>query len=204
LEQHIDNLQRLIGLGKPVRLVVGGLHGCEGIATEPILIGVSKRVKKGILILCNLSKKWKYISTLSPDYYQTKIGKRLLSLIRKYKPEIYIELHSYRRNTYSKLIDPCRKEKMGVPPLIDLEDGILLGSVSPCIRTSEFRKYDLCLTLDIPADLKDTYKVIKILNMAIASRDRFEFLEKLRRRYPVQVRMAEKNFYEYFKDIEPL
>jgi len=193
----------ITGLGKPVRLVVGGLHGREGIVTESILRGASKEVKKGSLILCNLSKRSRYISTLSLAYYQTKIGKHLLFLIRKYKPEIYIELHSYRRNVYSKLTDPYRKKRMGVPPLIDLEDGILLGSVSPYIRTSEFRKHDLCLTLDVPAELKDVYKVIKILNMVIASQDRFEFLEKLRERYPVQVRIAEKIFYEYFKEITP-
>ena len=193
----------IIGLGKPVRVILGGLHGREGILTEPILRGVSKEVKKGSLILCNLSKRSRYISTLNRAYYQTKTGKRLLSLIRKHKPEIYIELHSYRRTVYSKLTDPYRKEKMGVPPLIDLEDGILLGSVSPNIRISEFRKHDLCLTLDVPAELNDTYKVIKILNMAIASPSRFGFLKKLREMYPTQLRKAEKNFCEYFKEIEP-
>ncbi|MFX0200288.1 MAG: DUF2119 family protein [Candidatus Hodarchaeota archaeon] len=195
---------KIIGLGKPVRLFVGGLHGSEGIVTEPILREVSKEVEKGSLILRNFSKRTRYISTLCLAYYQTKTGKSLLSLIRKHMPEIYIELHSYRRNAYSKLTAPNRKEKIGVPPFTDLEDEILLGSVSPHIRTSEFRKHDLCLTLDIPADLKDTYKVIKILNWAIASRDKFEFLEKLRARFPAQVQTAEKKFFEYFKDIEPL
>ncbi|MGQ9642063.1 MAG: DUF2119 family protein [Candidatus Bathycorpusculaceae bacterium] len=46
----------IVGLCKPVRLIVGGVHGSEGIATEPILKSVSKRVKKGSVILCNLSK----------------------------------------------------------------------------------------------------------------------------------------------------
>ena len=193
----------IIGFGKPVRLIVGGLHGCEGIVTEPILRKISKRSKNEALSCVNLSKRCRYVSTINPTYYQTEIGKRLLSLIRKYKPEIYIELHIYRRNVYSKLMDPYREEKIGVPALIDLGDGILLGSVSPYIRTSQFSKYDLCLTFDIPSDLKDVYKVIQILNLAVDSRDRFEFLETLREEYPEQVRMAEKNFYRYFKNLWP-
>ncbi len=190
----------VIGIGEPVRLVIGGVHGREGIITEPILKGVSKRVTSGSLVICNLSRSSRYVSTLNPAYYQTRIGRRLLSLIRKYRPEIYIELHSYRRRAYSKLTDPQRKEKTGVPPLIDLEEGILLGSVSPQIRNSEFSKYDLCLTLDFPADLKYPLKVIKILNMAIASWSRLEFLEKLGEKYPVKVKEAEKNYYQYFKE----
>jgi hypothetical protein len=193
----------IVGLGEPVRLIVSGVHGSEGIVTAPILKSVSKRVKDGSVILCNLSKGGKYASTLSPVYYQTRIGRRLLSLIRGYKPEIYIELHSYERKNYSKLTDPSRRKRMGVPPMIYLEDGILLGSVSPHIRTSEFGKYDLCLTLDVPVDLGDTHVVTRILNMVIASSNKFEFLEKLRKRYPMQVKIAEKYFYEYFKDIEP-
>ncbi len=190
------------GYGKPIRFIVGGLHGSEGYITEPILIDVSKEVRRGSLILCNLTKKSVYVSTLNLGYYQTKIGKTLLLLIRIFKPEIYIELHSYRRKLYSKLTDPNRKLKMGVPPLIDLDDGILIGSVSPHIRTTEFKKYDLCLTIEIPSDLTYKYKVINILNMAILSRDKIEFYEKLREKYPVRVRIAEKTFYEYLKEIE--
>jgi len=200
---------RDIGFGKPVKLIVGGLHGNEGIVTEHILREILNRVHRvklrGRLILCNLTKKEKYISTLCATYYQTDAGKRLLSLIRNYKPEIYIELHSYGKKAYSKLTHPRRKEFFGVPPLVDLEDGILLGSISPHIRTSEFRNHDLCLTLEIPKDLNgDTErKVIKILTLAITSHSQFVFLERLREMYPSQIRIAEKDFYEYFNGIKP-
>jgi hypothetical protein len=191
----------MIGLDHPVRLIVGGLHGSEGVKTEPILKEVSRNVEKGSLILCNLSRRVRYISTINKAYYSTTIGIRLLNLIRRYRPEIYIELHSYSKKAYPKLTDPFRKEKKGVPPLIELEDGILLGSVSPHIRASEFRKNDLCITLDLPFELKNTIKILQILNTSIASQDRLELLEKLREKYPLQVLLAERRYYEFLMDI---
>ena len=68
----------IIGFGKPVRLIVGGLHGCEGIVTEPILRKISKRSKNEALSCVNLSKRCRYVSTINPTYYQTEIGKHLL------------------------------------------------------------------------------------------------------------------------------
>jgi hypothetical protein len=193
----------VIGFGRPVKLFVGGLHGREGSITEPILRRVSREIEEGSLILCNLSTRSKYITTLNPAYYQTKTGRKLLSLIREYKPEIYIELHSYKRGSYSRLTSPNRRSRMGVPPLVELEDGILFGSISPQIRMSEFKRDDLCLTFDVPETNMDDGKVIEILNRVNLSLDRFDYLERLREMYPEQVRIAENNFYNYFRDVTP-
>ena len=193
----------VIGSGKPVRLFVGGLHGREGSITESILNRVSREIEKGSLIISNLSTRSKYVTTLNPAYYRTKTGRKLLSLIREYKPEIYIELHSYKRSSYSRLTSPSRRSRMGVPPLVELEDGILLGSISPQIRMSEFIRDDLCLTLDVPETSIDDDKVVEILNRANLSLDRFDYLERLRKMYPEQVRIAEINFHDYFRDTTP-
>jgi hypothetical protein len=191
----------MVGFGHPVRLFVGGLHGREGVVTEPLLRAVSKVVPTGSLILCNFTVKTRYVSTLNAAYYSTKLGRRLVTLIRTHKPEIYIELHSYRRKAYTRLTDPKRQAKTGVPPLTDLDDALLLGSVSPHIRTSEFRSHDICLTLDIPWDYTEPEKVIAFLNLAVTSRDRVELLHRLRERYPIQFRAAEATFQAYFKAI---
>jgi hypothetical protein len=193
----------VIGFGKPVRLFVGGLHGLEGSITESILRRVSRKIEKGSLIICNLTIRSKYVTTLNPAYYQTETGRQLLSLIREYKPEIYLELHCYRRGSYSRLTSPNRRNRIGVPPLVELEDGILLGSISPQIRMSEFKRDDLCLTFDVPEANMDDDKVIKILNRANLSLDKFDYLERLRKMYPEQIRIAEINFHNYFKDVTP-
>ena len=136
------------GFGRPVKLLVGGLHGNEGKTTAKILQELSGvKVEKGRVVLCNLSKKSKYVSTLNPVYYDTGEGKGLLSVIRRFKPEIYIELHSYISRNCEKLTDPVRRLKAGVPPFIELENGILLGSVSPNLRTQEFARNDFCLSV---------------------------------------------------------
>jgi len=70
----------------------------------------------------------KYISTLNPLYYQSEAGKAVLYLIDHYKPDMYIELHCYKRENFDSLTDLDRKKKIGVPPLIELEEGVLIGS----------------------------------------------------------------------------
>ncbi|MCX9088283.1 MAG: DUF2119 family protein, partial [Candidatus Methanoperedens sp.] len=40
--------------------------------------------------------------------------------------------------------------KIGVPPFTELEEKVLIGSVSPLIRTSEFSRDDFCFTLEMP------------------------------------------------------
>ena len=40
----------------------------------------------------------------------------------------------------SNLYDPDRKSKAGVPPLIELEYGVLISSVAPYLRKKIFQK----------------------------------------------------------------
>ena len=89
----------MIGFDNPVRLIVGGLHGSEGVKTGPLLRDVSRTVEKGRLILCNLSRRVRYISTINKAYYSTQIGSRLLNLILRYRPKIYIELQLARASS---------------------------------------------------------------------------------------------------------
>lgn len=195
---------RVSGFGRPVKLLVGGLHGDEGKITVKALQELSRvRVEKGRVVLCNLSEKSKYVSTLNPAYYETENGKRLLSLIRGFKPEIYVEIHSYNSRNYWKLTDPVRRLKAGVPPFIDLKNGILLGSVSPNLRTQEFTKNDFCLGVEIPSNLSDCSILIHCLAMIIKSSGRFEILSNLRTEYPTKIRKAERWFRRFFGNLQP-
>lgn len=194
----------VVGDGKPIRLFVGGLHGREGRLTEGILRELSKySPKEGKAVFCNLSRKGKYISTLDCDYFRTTIGNRLLHLIHRYKPRIYLELHSYNPKYYRNLTHPSRKERKGVPALIELERGILMGSVSPCIRTREFQRDDFCFMLDVPSDIADIDPVVTLSRMVLRSRNRSEFLNGFRKRYREQIDEAERNFRKFYKSLEP-
>ena len=57
---------------------------------------------------------------------------------------------------------------------------------------------------NVPETNMNDEKVIEILNRANLSLGRFDYLDRLREMYPEQVRIAEINFYDYFRDITPL
>jgi hypothetical protein len=182
----------------PKRLFVGGVHGKEGLTTINALSKIeSKDVGDGDLVICNFEQS-SYISTLDKSYYDSKIGKGLLSLIKKYEPVIYLELHCYHLKNYHRLTDENRKNNEGVPPLIELEEGVLMGSISPLIRTTFFKRYDFSFILETPCEPPPEAKAVylEIIKMVAASRNRFEILKKLKASYPRQVEKA----VEYFLD----
>jgi hypothetical protein len=185
----------------PIKLFVGGLHRNEGEVTRPILeeLAKSKFGNGKSVVVPDIGGK-RYISTLMNKYYQTQEGRKLLSLIREYKPKIYFELHAYRPFAYKLLTDPERKEKKGVPPLVELEKGVLMGSVSPIIRFSEFRGDDLCFLLEVPKYNNEGAKdaVLDLLRVASVSGSRFELLGEYMRRYPGAMTEGAKLYYEYF------
>ena len=118
----------------PTRLFIGGVHGREGLTTINLINELNDDdVNGGKLLLYNCDES-KYLSTLDPGYYKSQMGKKILNLIKTYKPTIYVELHCYKPESYLKLIDPDRKSKAGVPPLIELEYGVLISSVAPYLR----------------------------------------------------------------------
>ncbi len=192
------------GSKDPCRLFIAGVHGNEEATTMPLLEILARDIENisGRLILVSLSSADPYISTLDKAYYDSTNGRKLLGLLHKYRPTIYLELHSYEIRNHRKLTDPERKSKIGVPPFSELEEKILIGSVSPLIRTTEFSKEDLCFTLEIPVlhSEKASQVALGILKVIALSSGRNEVIEKLRIKYPEQVREAEKNFYEFFKE----
>jgi hypothetical protein len=197
---------KILGNGEPSRLFVAGIHGNEENVAGYILKLFARDVKinRGRLVLCSLSGGNPYISTLVKAYYDTETGRKLLDLIREYRPQIYLEMHSYGLENYSRLTDPDRKKRIGVPPFIELEEKILIGSISPLIRMSEFNIEDFCFTLEVPylhseQALSVALNVMRIIAIS-SSRD--EIIRKLRRKYAEEIAEAEKNFHEFLRDIE--
>lgn len=187
------------------RLYIGGLHGKEGLSTEDALKEIrEKDVAAGKLVIHNWDES-PYLSTLNPLYYQSKVGKKVLYLINHYKPQVYVEAHCYKKESYSKLISPKRRIKSGVPPLIELERGVLIGSASPFIRTKFFARNDICITLEMPCNpTKDSLDVyVRVLRIIAWSRNRDELEVAMKKIYPNQVETAIKYAKEFFGDYPP-
>ncbi len=189
----------------PKRLFIGGVHGHEGLTTIKALSKISRdMVNTGSLTIYNFDKS-QYLSTLDRHYYSSDRGKEIVKIIKDLNPEMYIELHCYNSNSFQKLTDLNRKERTGVPPLIHLENGVLIGSISPAIRTSLFDEWDVCITLEIPCKASnDSMEVYLKVIMAVAgSKDKHELLDKLREDYPEQIDTAARYAVELFWDEYP-
>ncbi|MEN6328714.1 MAG: DUF2119 domain-containing protein [Methanobacteriaceae archaeon] len=189
----------------PNRLFIGGVHGKEGRSTIQVLKQLSDDdVKEGRLVIYNCDDT-PYLSTLKREYYQTSIGKEILYLIDYYQPQVYVELHCYKKKNYNRLTSPNRRSEQGVPPLIELEGGVLIGSVSPYIRTSLFKKDDVCMTLEMPCDAgQESLHVYRnILKIIAGSNNRKELEEKMIQAYPQQVETAKRYALEFFGDYPP-
>lgn len=184
----------------PTRLFIGGVHGKEGLTTINLINQLNDDdVNGGKLLLYNCNES-KYLSTLDPDYYKSQMGKKILNLIETYKPTIYVELHCYKPESYPKLIDPDRKSKAGVPPLIEIEHGVLISSVAPYLRTKVFKRDDVCITLEMPCkpSKKTVQLYLEVLKEIAGSDNREEFEKKLGIRYPSQVKTARMYAAEFF------
>ncbi|MDI9614699.1 DUF2119 domain-containing protein [Methanothermobacter sp.] len=201
---------RMIDKGRgPVRLFVGGVHGKEGLTAIRALrkLGFND-IRRGKLIIysCNPTE---YMSTLDPNYYRSQQGMEIIGLIEKYQPSTYLEAHCYREESYSRLTDPSRRSMDGVPPLIELEKGVLIGSVSPHIRKKLFRREDICLTIEMPClrgpeDEVDGLEVyVNFLKTVASSETREELEERLSRKYPEQVETARRYAREFFGEYPP-
>jgi hypothetical protein len=189
----------------PYRLFIGGVHGKEGLSTIKALSWISDDdVQTGQLVIYNCDES-KYISTLNPLYYQSEVGKEILDLIHHYHPDMYIETHCYKNESYGRLIDPDRMSKRGVPPLIELEEKVLIGSVSPQIRTRVFNKKNVCITLEMPCNPSpESLRVyVNFLKIVAAARDRSDLENRLTDIYPQQVETARRYAREIFGDYPP-
>jgi len=187
----------------PKRLFVGGLHGDEGLYTAPILERLAKEnLNAGeATIVPSLVENSKYVGVLSEAYYRSKAGMDLLQLIHEYKPTFYFELHAYGEQSYSKLTDSERVNKIGVPNFVDFCDGVLIGSIAPILRC-KFAVHDFCITIEVPKwrseneQIKE--KVHEILMLGLTKTDREGIMREFRLRYPAQTKMAETLFYQYY------
>ncbi len=102
-------------------LLVYGVHGDEGRRLEGV---VRRYVPRGFEVV-KLFDDVRYVSTLDPRYYLSELGERWVRLVVSKDFDAYVELHAYRPWSYRRLVVPRGK----VPGLVDLGEGVLLGSV---------------------------------------------------------------------------
>ncbi|RCV64910.1 hypothetical protein C5S53_06375 [Methanophagales archaeon] len=196
---------RLVALEEgPKRLFVGGLHGDEGNYTAPILERLAKEnLNVGeATIVPSLVENGEYIGVLTAEYYRSRAGLNLLQLIHDYKPSYYFELHAYGEHSYSKLTDPERVKKIGVPNFVDFGDEVLIGSIAPILRR-QFAVHDFCITIEVPKWQieKIKQKVHEILMIGLSKTDREAIMREFRLRYPAQTKIAESLFHQYYRNI---
>jgi len=197
-----------------VKFFVGGLHGEECEQTKPILEQLARECASHLsffgdaLILPCLVERGQHVSVLREEYYRMEAGRRLLSLVRFLHPRFYFEIHSYGMHSLARLTSAKRFEIEGVPPFVELERGILIGSISPILR-KEFRRDAFCLTVEIPKKLESEERkavkerVLAILRACLAAESRDALLKALRSMYPKQMRKAEALFRMFYTEIEP-
>lgn len=197
--RHIDN-----GDG-PTKLFVGGVHGNEGRTSIKFLEKLKKSdFAPGQIYLYNFDKS-PYISTLDEKYFHSKMGKTILDLITEINPDFYFELHCYNIKNFEKLTSMERLDTVGVPPLIGMGNYVLIGSISPVIRTKYFSMNDVCKTLEMPCldkiddetadkynfDLDSTFnRFDDILKAAARAPNREAYEKEILGKYPAQVELA--------------
>lgn len=191
---------RIYGSGRPIRLFVAGLHGDEWKDTTGILKNI-KAPKTGTLALIPVVSSGKYVSTLEADYYP-ETGIKIIKAIEILKPEIYVELHSYSRENLEKLAGKDRLDRIGVPAYSVLKEGVLLGSVSPWIRKKYFPKEALCLSFEIQkGNLKSRKFTTLMLDVLKETQSRDEFIEYLKKEFPVQAKKAIDDYQRFYGEI---
>jgi hypothetical protein len=193
-------MMRIYGGGRPIRLFVAGLHGDEWKDTTGILKNI-KAPKTGTLALIPVVSSGKYVSTLEADYYP-ETGIKIIKAIEILKPEIYVELHSYSRENLEKLAGKDRLDRIGVPAYSVLKEGVLLGSVSPWIRKKYFPKEALCLSFEIQkGNLKSRKFTTLMLDVLKETQSRDEFIEYLKKEFPVQAKKAIDDYQRFYGEI---
>jgi len=178
------------------KLFLAGIHGNESKYTSQLLENLQKNISNlkvfgNIIIVPELVNDSKYYSTLNPKYYETEEGQSLLELIEKYNPEFYFEIHSYSKKSYSNLTELKRVDLKGIPPFVDLNNGVLMASISPILR-EKFKKTDFCMTIEVPnwKVLEVEKTVLEILEFGITSKNRDEMIEKIFNKYPKSAKRA--------------
>ncbi|MBS7610999.1 DUF2119 family protein [Candidatus Bathyarchaeota archaeon] len=165
---------------RPLRLFVGGVHGKEYRTTKLLfekLVKTSKP-KSGSAIVIPCLYMGRYVSTLSSNYLNTKACKRLVKIVKAFKPDIYVEVHCYRLSSYSSLTSLNRINVKGVPPLIEIENGVLIGSISPLLKAK--LNLNIPILIETPCGKRKNFKVaLKILRVFLMANSTQEALEAL-------------------------
>lgn len=190
-------LLKIYGKGRPFRLFVGGLHGREWRDTSSVLLNL-KRPFSGTLAVMPVVNRGKYISTLDSDYYHG-VGEAIVDVVDKYKPDIYVELHSYSKGNFCKLVSKERVNNVGVPGFSFLEKGVLMGSVSPHIRREYFPVEALCLTFEIEKGNADSREFASgMLDVVKDCDSRDEFIEYMMVQYPEVAKKAIEDYKKFY------
>ncbi len=185
-----------LGSGDPKRLFVGGLHGDEWMHTSALLESLDAPEAGTLVIIPKLTDR-AYVSTLEDRYYES-CGRDLVAAIEEIKPAIYLELHSYR--DFYGLTDSRRIDEKGVPAYVELEDGVLIGSISPILRRRCFSVRDFCVSFEIPAGDDRSQKLAKeLLDFTKDCVSAARFVDFLLSRYPEQGRRAIENYKRFYR-----
>lgn len=189
------------GTERPVRLFVAGMHGDEWKATSRILESIAPPGTGTLLVMSSVSKD-KYLSTLDSRYY-TQYAPHLLEVIKTYQPGIYMELHAYSKENFVALTTDERFHLHGVPAYIELESGILMGSVSPHIRKDYFTPSDLCVSFEMEKEPSDQSigVVNAVLDAIKESSSRNEFVAYMKKHYPEQAKAAIQNYRNFYNHL---
>lgn len=188
---------KVMGDGDPIRLFVGGLHGNEWMDTSDILEKLEPPTVGSLAVIPVVCKE-KYVSTLEESYYRT-LGKPIIRAVEELRPSIYIEFHSYSKQNQKMLTGTDRIHKTGVPAYSQLDNDVLLGSVSPIIRRNYFPVEALCLSFEIqkknPISREYGSKIARKMKECL-SRD--HFIKKLKKRYPVQAKKVIEDYRDFY------
>jgi hypothetical protein len=190
-------LLKLYGKGRPFRLFVSGLHGSEWRDTSSVLLNL-KRPFSGTLAILPVVNREEYISTLDQDYY-SGVGKAIVDVVGEYRPDIYVELHSYSKENFCKLVSKDRLSNVGVPGFSSLEKRVLMGSVSPHIRREHFPVEALCLTFEIEKGNLQSQKFVSgMLDVVKECNSRNGFIEYMMEEYPDVAKKAIEDYKKFY------
>ena len=179
----------------PTKLFIGGVHGNEGAVTLDLI----KRLTvddfcDGQIYIYNFDRT-PYISTLKEDFYKSEQGRKIISLIKYYKPDFYTELHSYNISHFNRLIGNGRWDAQGVPPLI-VEFPAIRGDDRKLSEKELEEKYGFNRNASIE-------EYMKFLRLITISKDRSEFEKLVLADYPKQVDLAIKYVKQMYDDDFP-
>jgi len=185
----------------PRRLILV-VHCRELPDLEPLLAEAACSLSSGRLVIARCLDEGRYISTVSPRYLKSRAGRLHLKLLSELKPDITVELHSYSPRAAPALTSPWRRL---APPLVELEAGLLLGSVPPPLA-SPLRLQGISLllprvylTLEVERGSNRALEAAaRVMRQAATCSSGLELIYWLFKLYPRQLAKAARRFSRYY------